>query len=425
MDSLLNGIIHVCRNYPQIVIFLSLAIGYLIGKIKIKSFSVGATIGVLIAGLILGQMQIEIPEIIRMFGFILFIFCIGYQIGPHFLNVLRKKWFSYVCLTMIIVLVGLATVIFLGKLFDFDPGMTAGLLGGAMTHSPIIGTAEDAIRGLPISEIQRTILKSNIAVGYVVTYVFGIIGLILFLKILPHFSKKDLKSEAEKIEKETSNDMTEIENNSDLILRNQRLRTQTDDTPIVMGYSKQKTVITDIMMVGLGCALGTLLGLVTVPIMGVPVTLGIGTGVLISGLIFGWLHVYYPIFGQMPKAAQWLFTDLGLNLFIACVGLTAAPNLIYSLKNTGIDLFLSGILVTLLPVIIGFVFGKFILRINPVLLLGALTGAETCTAALNALNEEIDSSIPTLGYTIPYALSNVLLTLCGPIIVNIMYYVIS
>ena len=187
-----------------------------------------------------------------------------------------------------------------------------------------------------------------------------------------------------------------------------------------LGYPERPTVMTDLVMVGLGCVLGTLLGMVVVPVAGIPLTLGVGGGVLVSGLIFGWLRAVHPTFGQIPTGAQWIFTDLGLNLFIACIGLIAGPKAVHALQTTGMSLFFAGVILTLTPHILGIIFGKYVLRIRPAFLFGALTGTGTITAALNALKEEADSFVPTLGYTIPYAFGNVFLTIWGVVLVSVM-----
>ncbi len=139
-----------------------------------------------------------------------------------------------------------------------------------------------------------------------------------------------------------------------------------------------------------------------------------------SGLAFGWLRSVHPTFGQIPGAAQWIFIDLGLNLFIACIGLTAGSEAVSALQTIGGSLLLSGVVVTLTPMIIGFLFGRQVLKLNPVLLLGALTGGGTCTAALNVVKEDADSPAPTLGYTVSYAFGNIFLTIWGVVIVNVM-----
>ena len=557
-----HDIVEMCRNHPEILIFLSLAIGYYVGKIKFFGFSLGSTASVLLAALVLGQMNVAVTPLIKAVAFALFIFTIGYKVGPQFFGSLKKEGLNYIFLSIVVAITGLITAIILGKLFGFDKGTTAGLLSGAMTQSSVIGTAEGAIRNLTISSAQKSILESNVAVAYAITYIFGVAGLILFYKIVPRLLKINLKEEAQKLETKLSGKAVtpgnadtftwnarpnlrayqltnhelegkQISNLEDLfpgkvvvekIKRNGQITDpapdtilqvndiivivgqrkqiidaeniigpEVDDPTLVnlpgeiikicilksaaegktldhiiknygdgcfvkeitrqshnlplkaktiihkcdvlqvvgsqkdvenfaknIGYPERKTAQTDLVMVGLGCFLGTLLGLAVIKIGTIPITLGTGASILLLGLIFGWLRSVHPTFGQIPDGAQWIFTNLGLNLFIACVGLKAGPRAIEALQTKGLALFFAGIALTLIPHIAGLIFGKLFLKLNPVLLLGALTGAGTATPSLNVLKNESESSTPALGYTVPYAFGNFILTIWGTVIVNFM-----
>jgi putative transport protein len=187
-----------------------------------------------------------------------------------------------------------------------------------------------------------------------------------------------------------------------------------------IGYPERQTQVTDLIAVGIGVILGTLIGLMAITIGGIPITLGVGGGVLVSGIFIGWLRSVRPTWGQIPTPAQWIFTDLGLNLFIACVGLSAGPQAIASLKQAGIAIFIAGVCLTTFPHLLTWLFGLYLLKLNPVLLLGAMSGAGTCTAALNVIKEDADSPVPVIGYTVPYAIGNVLLTVWGALVVNII-----
>ncbi|MDP8298517.1 MAG: aspartate-alanine antiporter [Candidatus Tantalella remota] len=561
---MLHSIVELCREYPQVVLFLALAIGYSIGKIKIFGFTLGSTAGCLLAALVLGQMNVSVPPLVKTIAFALFIFAIGYKVGPQFFGALKKDGLNYIWISLVVALVGLASAIIFGKIFGLGRGLTAGLLSGAMTQSSVIGTAEGAISHLTVSSAAKATMTSNVAVAYAITYIFGTAGLVLFMKIVPKMMRIDLKAESRKLEAELSGGKVDpTEENPDLFNWHKRLglrayrvenanvagktvqelkgmfsvnvavdrikrgteiiepkldtvlqsgdivgivgrrseiitgekilgpeisdkdiealvgeilrivvlkkeavgktlgevsdtvghgcflrkftrqghelpisknihlskcdvlevagsKTDVENFTKAVGYPERTTITTDLAMVGLGCMLGTLLGIVSVPIFGIPITLGVGGGVLVSGLVFGWLRAVHPTFGQVPTETQWVFTDLGLNLFIACVGLIAGPRALHALQTTGGTLFFLGVAVTLIPAVAGLLFGKYILRLNPVLLFGAITGAETCTASLNALKEECDSAAPALGYTVCYAFGNVILTIWGTVIVFAM-----
>jgi putative transport protein len=138
------------------------------------------------------------------------------------------------------------------------------------------------------------------------------------------------------------------------------------------------------------------------------------------GLIFGWLHSRRPRIGYIPEPALWIFDTLGLATFLGIIGLAAGPTFISGLKQVGWGIAVAGLVVAILPHIIGLFFGRFILKMNPVILLGAQSGAGTTTTALKAIQEAADSKLPVLGYTVPYALGNILLTAWGPVIVSLM-----
>jgi putative transport protein len=550
----------LCRSYPQIPVFLAIAIGYFIGKIKIFGFNLGSTAGVLLAALALGQMNVTITPLLKTVGFALFIFAIGYRVGPQFFGALKKEGIHYIYLSLVVAFTGLITAVGLAKLFGFDAGTTAGLLGGAMTQSTILGTADGAIRNLAISPAAKATLESNVAIAYAITYIFGVAGLIIFFKLIPGLIGIDLKKEARELEKQMSGTDDDLASSPELFSWYKRInlrayRTnlsgktvseiealfpgrvsvekikrssqlidpapglniqlgdeialvgdrhnfleaekligpEVDDRGIVniigeiigicvikkevvgktlgeisekyghgcylrrivrqghvipltkdtvvhkcdvlhvagtqkdverfigsIGYAERPSSTTDLIMVGLGCVAGTLIGLLTVTLFGIPITLGVGGGVLVAGLVCGWLRAVHPTFGQIPTGAQWIFTDLGLNIFIACVGLTAGPRAIHALQTSGGAIFIAGAILSLSPMIIGLIFGRLFLKINPVLLFGALTGAGTVTPALNALKESSDSSAPTLGYAVPYAFGNVILTVWGTVIIHLI-----
>jgi len=551
-------IIDLCRSYPQIPIFLALAIGYFVGKIKFLGLSLGSTAGVLLAALVIGQMNITVTPLLKAVGFALFIFAIGYRVGPQFFGALKKEGLNYIWISLVVAVTGLITAIALGKIFGFDPGTVAGMMGGAMTQSTILGTADGAINNLPISAAQKAIYQSNIAVAYAITYIFGVAGLIVFFKVVPKLLRIDLKAEAKDLEAKMSggamvpsnpelfswykrinlrayksnisgkavkdiegmfsgnmaierikrgnqiiepmpdtiiqagDEVALVGNRHVLIQAAKIIGPEIDDKAVIdivgeiigvcvtnkaivgktlgqisqqhghgvflrkitragqelpltrdtvlhkcdvltvagaskeveafikyIGYPERQTMKTDLIMVGLACVIGTLIGLVSINVLGVPVTMGVGGGILVVGLVCGWLRAVHPTFGQIPPGAQWIFTDLGLNLFIACVGLTAGPKAVQAIQTTGASVFIAGAILSLMPMIVGLIFGRLVLKLEPVLLFGALTGAGTVTPALNALKEEVGSSAPALGYAVPYAFGNVILTVWGTVLVHV------
>lgn len=565
---MMNQIVTLCQNQPELLIFLSLAIGYYIGKLKFKGFSLGATASVLIVALALGQIPgVTVPGLLKTVSFSLFVFCIGYSVGPQFFGALKKEGLSYIWIALVVAVSALVTTLALGKLFLFNPGTTAGLLAGALTTSAAIGTAEGAVYHLPgLSAVAKNAMATDVAVAYGITYLFGTVGGILTFTFLPQLMRVDLKGEAKKLEARYSGVEGEVDQDPSLfswskqlglrayrvenpavvgkrvpelealfpertaveeVIRNEqslplqgdlvvqagdililaspsrksllmadhaigpeqdvtrltdvigevmevcvlnremvgktieelagleaargiflrRVTRQNHAVPVLpktviehcdilqiigrkedveravklIGFAERPTDVTDMVVVGGGVVLGTLIGLLVEHIGSIPISLGVGGGVLVSGVIFGWLRTFHPTYGQIPSASRWVLQNLGLNLFIACVGLGAGSQALAALKTTGLSVFCAGVILTLVPVLVGLLFAKIFLKMNPVFMLGALTGSRNITAALLTLEDEADSPLPTLGYAAPYAVANVVLAIWGPLLVNIMY----
>jgi putative transport protein len=191
-------------------------------------------------------------------------------------------------------------------------------------------------------------------------------------------------------------------------------------TAMVLGYVERASSETDMIFVGLGVVLGGLVGLLSVTIGGLPITLTSSGGALIGGLVFGWLRSLYPVFGRIPEAAIWVFDTVGLAVFIGVVGLSAGPTFFAGVQKSGLILLVVGAIVPILSHAVTILFGRYILRMNPLIVLGACAGAGTMTAALRSVQEEAQSKLPALGYTVPYAIGNILLTAWGPVIVLLM-----
>ena len=589
------SVVEFLRSNPSILVFAALAGGYALGKVKVKGFSLGSTTSVLIVGIVLGGLLLRKMTIggvalghpnldmglIKTVSFGLFIFGIGYKVGPDFIGGLKRGGVKFVVVSVFFAVVALVAAALLGKAFGLGRGYTAGLIGGALTQSSVIGTADGALSHLERAEAHGKAkdegkpapkdkpitsdinLQSNVAVAYAVTYIFGTAGLIILLKVIVAVWRVDLQGSAKEAEKalgqvdvgeswesfQWSNIVSprafhveneqvagktvgEIEGSlfpqrvaidrvrkgeqliaaitpdivvqkgdqvllvgfeTPMIEAGKLLGPETDSRDLrdlvgelldicltkkaldgktlreivdghahgcfvrhvlrqghelpfaldmklyrgdvlqvmgdrqnvealakAIGYPERQTDVTDLVTVGVGVVLGTLLGLIAVPIAGIPITLGVGGGVLISGLFFGWLRSLRPTWGSIPTPALWIFIDLGLNLFIACVGLMAGPRAIEALQQAGIDIFIAGVCLTCIPHILTWLFGTYVLRMNAALLLGAMTGAGTCTAALNAIRDDAKSAIPVIGYTVPYAIGNVLLTVWGALIVYLV-----
>ncbi|KYH45098.1 aspartate-alanine antiporter [Branchiibius sp. NY16-3462-2] len=177
---------------------------------------------------------------------------------------------------------------------------------------------------------------------------------------------------------------------------------------------------TDYIYLGLGIVIGSLIGQLSIKLGDVPLSLGTGGGCLVSGLIFGWFRSRTQVIGAYPPQAATTLKDLGLSIFIACTGLAAGPEALPMLKQHGLLLPLAGIGMVLVPATISLIVGRKLLSIQDPILLGAIAGQQCSTPAITSLTQTADSSVPMLGYTITYALSNFLLPLTGPILVALL-----
>jgi putative transport protein len=184
-----------------------------------------------------------------------------------------------------------------------------------------------------------------------------------------------------------------------------------------LGYVERPSSETDVVFLGLGIVLGGLVGALTWMVGTLPLSLTASGGALVMGLVFGWLRSVRPTFGRIPEPALWVFDTIGLCAFIGIVGLGAGPSFVAGVRTTGPGLLVVGFIVALTPHLTAVLFGRYVLKMNPVVLLGACAGAGTATAALRAVQDEAGSKLPVLGYTVPYAVGNILLTAWGPVIV--------
>jgi putative transport protein len=209
---------------------------------------------------------------------------------------------------------------------------------------------------------------------------------------------------------------TTIVNRGDL-LRLAGAKADVERAGAALGYIERASSETDVVFLGLGIVVGGFVGLMSVTIGGLPLSLTASGGALIMGLVFGWLRSVRPTFGRIPEPALWVFDTIGLAVFIGVVGLSAGPSFVAGLRQTGLSLLLVGFLVAMTPHVAALLFGRYVLRMNPVILFGACAGAGTVTAALRSIQDEAQSKLPVLGYTVPYAVGNILLTAWGPVIV--------
>jgi putative transport protein len=551
------------REHQELAIFLTLAVGFFIGRLRIGSFSLGTVVGTLFAGIIIGQLDIKVPPIVKAVFFDLFLFTTGYKVGPQFFRGLRKDALPQLAVTIVLTVTCLMSAFVASKLLGYDVGTAAGLLAGAFTESTVIGTAADAINRLELPAAEKAALVNNIPVAYAVTYLIGTAFIIWFLPTVgPRLMGVNLREEGKRQKAQTAgaeerepgvhsafqtfavrayrvtnerlinrtvaelealpretrvfvsrirregaiiesrpdtvvrrNDVIAVMTRTEaLMARGTEIGPEVDDRTLLdfpvevldvvitnkafdgktlrelaagdfargvflqklvrvgqpmpftyetrvdrgdvlsligarpdveraakaLGYADRPTITTDMIFVGGGIFLGGLVGLLTITLGGLPITLTASGGALVMGLVFGWLRAVRPTFGRIPEPAMWVFDMVGLTVFIAVVGLSAGPSFVAGLQRSGVSLILVGLIVAVLPHAVAILFGRYVLGMDALILLGACSGAGTITAALRAVEEESQSKIAALGYTVPYAVGNILLTAWGPVIVALM-----
>ena len=561
-----NWFVEMLRHHPEMALFLTLALGYLIGRLRVGGVTLGAVVGVLIAGVVIGQLDVKVSNDLKTAFFLLFLFSIGYRTGPQFFSGLRASGGPQLALTAIFAGTALAVGYALARAFGYDAGTAAGLIAGGVTESATVGTATDAINRLAVDAAAKQQMISNLAVAFAVTYFLGVVTTLTFLsRVAPRILGADLQAECKALEKEmgvigeehaasayrsflvrayrveseTWADRTvgEIERaqiekrrrmmivrlrrgeelleaapdlrlarGDTIVLAGRRafvvedgtaagpemddkalldfpvetlevvvtskevagrslgelMERQTEDlargvglrrivragvelpwtlkTVIArgdvvtltglpgdlervvarLGYADRETTVTDMVAVGAAVFLGGMIGIPALLIGKLEIGLSQSVGVLLGGLVLGWLRSVDRRFPRLPEAALWLFDSVGLTAFLAVTALTAGPDFVQGLQKSGISLVVAGLAMVLVPQLVTLLAGRFIFRMHPGILLGVCCGAGTSAPSLAAVQEAAKSKIPTLGYGVTYAVGNVLLALWGTVIVLLM-----
>src|SRR6266481_6895412 len=201
----MNYLTQALREHQELAVFLALAIGFFIGRLRIGTFNLGTAVGTLLAGVAIGQLNIQVPAVVKYVFFDLFLFTTGYKVGPQFFRGLKKDALPQVALTVVLCVICLLAAFTAAKFLGYDMGTAAGLLAGAFTESTVIGTAGDAIGRLALSDADKTSLTNNIPVAYAVTYLVGTGFIVWFLpNVGPKLMGVNLKEEARKLQAKIS-----------------------------------------------------------------------------------------------------------------------------------------------------------------------------------------------------------------------------
>ncbi len=555
----------ILRDNPVIPIFLTIGLGFWLGNLKFKSFSLGPVTATLIVGVIIGQLDIPVSAQLKNVSFMLFLFAIGYSVGPQFFRSLKGEGLKQIAFALVETALCIVTVIGVSLLMGYNKGIAVGLFSGSQAFSAVIGVGSDVIEslGLP-ADVEKSYLEI-IPACYAVCYVFGTIGsawIIANLGPVLLGGLKKVKEQTARLEAELDNGdfipdpgtfvanrpisfraykvesdyfhrsrtVEEVERHirelgmrhfverlrlrgeiadpqpelrirkGDVIVLSGRresiidnagwigpevtdhellnfsaenlpvtisksgisgmsigeLRRQDfmrgvmirkvlrDDTPIPMrgktvlqagdvitlvglpqdvaeaipeiGYSDRPTEDTDMTFTGLGIAVGCFIGALTIYFKGIPVSLSTSGGAILAGLILGWLRNKRPTFGRIPRPVVWFMNNMGLNMFIALVGLGAGPSFISGLHAVGLEMFLIGIVCTTVPLVLAIIIGSRLFHFPPAVTLGCVAGSRNAVAALGAIQDNLDSTLPAMSYTVTYAIGSITLILAGMIV---------
>lgn len=555
---------------PSMALFLTLFLGYIIGKLKYKMLTLGTVTSVLLAGVVLGIVfpDVKIMPPLKNTFFLLFLFAVGYSVGPQFFRSFKKTGLPQVLFAAIVCVLCLGVTWLLAKIVGYNSGEAVGLYAGSQTISAAIGVGQETIAGMDIPAAQKTMEQDIIPVMYAVTYVFGTAGSAWIVAFLgPTLLGGLKKCRQDCVEEEA--DMGETLNNQpgfasslrevsfrsykvtnswftdkgrkvseledyvsglgrrlfvdrirhngavidtpgagqmifpgdEIVLSGRRefiigeeewigpevidqqlldftikitpvmarsknvdgktvkellsqpfmhgvsireiKRAQSINIPVrantvinggdyitlvgmpydvttaakSIGLAENQTTATDIIFVSLGILIGGIIGVLSFKAGNVPVSLTTSGGALIMGLIFGWWHSKRPNYGQIPQPGVWLFRELGLNMFIACVGLQCGPHFVAGFEQAGLMLLVWGVIATSLPLILAILMARYIFKFRAGTALGCVAGSRTTTAALGAVEESLHSSVPGMGYAITYAIGNTMLILFAVVLV--------
>jgi putative transport protein len=553
------------RQYPEISIFLALGLGYYFGGFTFKGIGLGSVTATLLAAVIIGQIGITISTPLKATVFLMFLFAVGYGVGPQFVRGVAKDGLPQAIFSVVQCVFCLAVPVAIAKFVGYDLGYAAGLFAGSQTISASMGLATDAINRLGLPAEQAKGYLDSMPIAYAVSYIFGTVGSAIVIALVgPPLLRINLVKACKEYEEKFGgtkemggagsawhrwvvrafrvqpggkavglraaeaegmipdarvfvlrlrrNGAIE-EANADTVLREGDVlavagtrevllrlvgegakevddaellnvpvegvdvyvtskavdgRTLTElaqrpsargvflrkitrgatatDIPVLpnttvqrgdiltlvgrtqdtsgaakdLGVLDRPTDVADVAFIGGAITIGALVGALVWKVAGIPLTLSTAGGALISGIVFGWLRSTRPTFGRIPSSTVWFMNSVGLNIFIAVVGISAGPGFVNGLKTQGMGLFLWGAVATTVPIILGMFVGKFIFRFHDALLFGIISGARTTTASLGLVCDAGHSQVPALGYTVTYAVGNTLLTIWGMVIIMLL-----
>ncbi len=359
------------------IIFLIAALGYALGSITIKGLSLGSS-GVLIVALIFGHFNLEVPSIVREIGLASFVTAVGFIAGPRFINNFKQKATAFVILGVAIILVGSAACAAVIKLGGIPCDLAVGMMSGALTSTPGLAAAIEATG------------SDMASVGYGIAYPFGVVGVVLFVQLIPKLLHIDIAAEREKL--------------------NAAAKAQETQSP-----KKEGKMLDEFGMLPFAAAviLGLLIGKITIPLPGgASFSLGTSGGPLLAGILMGHFGHIGPVSISVPKSTLEIMREAGLVLFLMGAGTNAGKGFVAVLMEYGVMLFLLGAVMTILPMVGGYLLARKVFKIDVLNTLGAICGGMTSTPALGTLMTMTKAEAVAVSYASTYPVALIFVVLC-------------
>ncbi len=561
----MENIILFIQNHPLIPLFLTLGLGFWLGKLRIKSFALGPVAATLIVGVVIGQLDISVPDIVKNVFFLFFLFSVGYGVGPQFFRAFRGNGIKIVAFALVAAFVSAGVVVVAAYFLNYGKGVAAGLYAGSQNASASLGLLSDTVKSMPIADMDREHILKLIPACYAATYVLGTVFTAWFLSTMaPRMigGLKKVKSDIADIEQALDgadsnlgpgmiparrpvvfrayeatdkfydvprspseirdyyaalnvrvvmvrarvsgvvtdpNPAIRISHGDHIVLGgrsdemaalsslpgpevadSELLHFGAEKTPVTIasgnidgmtlgelrskdymdriavsslkrngrslpvknntelcggdvltivgwpcdvaaasekiGYADRDTNTTDMVFVGLGIAAGCILGALSIDINGISMALGMSVGALLSGLVLGWIRSRRPSFGHIPSSALWIFNNLGVNMFIAVLGLSAGGALASGLQEAGVAIVGIGLILTFVSIVINVFLAQRIFHFSTPDVLGCVAGARCSVASIGAICDALESDVPNLSFTITYAVANITLVFSSLIV---------
>lgn len=360
----------------MMIMFLIIALGYLLGSIKIKGLSLGSS-GVLIVALIFGHFGYAVPGVLRNLGLIAFVTAVGLIAGPVFFRNFKKKAFAYILIGILVILLGIVATVVSLKVLDIPTPLAIGMFAGALTSTPGLAAAIEAT-------------GSDLAsVGYGIAYPFGVLGVVLFVQLLPKLVHANMEEEVAKITLPPLETAEEQKKNPLFVLERSGFLT-----------------------ISLAIILGLVVADITIPLPGGGTfSLGTSGGPLLVGLLFGHFGKIGRVALNAPAPTLEVMREFGLVTFLMGAGINAGAGFVDVLKEHGIGLFLAGAFITLLPMVVCFIIARKWLKLDLLNNLGAICGGMTSTPALGSLITVSGSDNVAASYAATYPVALIFVVL--------------